>query len=192
MPSLLGNAQVQSHANQYLELPEEAIRRMPDTINKQKQIDEAPSLLSTAGWGAAATGVFQAKPMWSARETSKHRLATAGKFARNLAAGSLAGAAMTAPADYLSGKMADKHKNDKEFNAGHFASIAAPAAVAGTIGTGSFLILSGLISYVTFYNHKKMLIAGSLSMIILFISFLVIWSVFDEHHRQFKVIMAVM
>jgi hypothetical protein len=157
MPSLMGNAQVQGHVNQYIELPEEVIRHMPDAVNKQKHIDEAPSLLSTAGWGAAATGIFQAKPMWSAREISKNSLSTAGRVAKNLGAGSIAGAAVTAPADYLSGRMAYKYKYDKEFNAGHFASIAAPAAVAGTIGTGSFLNTVNQMENVKTLGTKNMM-----------------------------------
>lgn len=149
MPSLLGNNQVQQHAAEFIDLPEEAVKRMPDAINKKNNVDSAPSLLSTVGWGAGATGAFQAKSMWQGRELAKKktlfnpkslsRLSSAGKFARNLGAGAAAGALVTAPADYLSGKMSEKYENDDKFHAGHFAAIAAPSAVAATAGTGSFL-----------------------------------------------------
>lgn len=144
MPSFINNQNVQAQAGQYLDIPEEAMRKMPDVINKNNNTQEPPSLLSTAGWSAAATGIFQAKPLWDMRELPNNinNLSRIGSHARafkNLGTGSIAGAAMTAPTDYLVGKMSDKYRNDKEFNAGHFAAIAAPAAVSGTIGTGALM-----------------------------------------------------
>jgi len=150
MPSIINNQYIQSQAGQYLELPEEAMRRMPDAINKKNNRQESPSLLSTAGWSAAATGLFQGKSLWAGRELPQaktllskgNNLSNVGSHARalkNLGAGAVVGAAMTAPTEYIVGKMSDKYSDDKEFNAGHFAAIAAPAAVSGTIGTGSFM-----------------------------------------------------
>lgn len=141
MPSIINNQHVQSQVGQYLDIPEEAMRKMPDVINKNNNKQESPSLLSTAGWSAAATGIFNAYPVWKGRELSNNinnlsRIGSHARALKNLGTGSIVGAAMTAPTDYLVGKMSDKYSDDKEFNAGHFAAIAAPAAVSGTIGTG--------------------------------------------------------
>jgi len=120
-------------------LPEEAVRRVPDVLQKQKKKQESPSLLEAAGWSAGATALFNAIPVWKGRAKGIGMLASGGRMLRNTALGAAAGTAVTLPAEHLVGKASDKYGNDKKFNAGHFASIAAPAVASGTIGTGAFL-----------------------------------------------------
>ncbi len=151
MGSFLNNQQIHNHTNQMLDtLPEEAMRRMPDAINAKNNVEQAPSLLSTAGWSAGATGVFNSNAVIQNRQkplaakmfkggNNLSQLASYGKAVKNIGVGAGVGTLMTAPTEYIVGKMSDKYKDDKEFHGGHFASIAVPAAISGTIGTGSFI-----------------------------------------------------
>jgi len=156
MQIITSNPNVQTSATQYLDVPEEAMRRAPNVINAKNNTNESPSLLSTAGWSAAATGLFQAKPVWENRERATAAkwfkdgkvyqkannikpFVSAGKVVRNIGTGSILAAALTAPTDWLSGKMSEKYQDDKKFNPSHFAAIAAPAAISGTIGTGALM-----------------------------------------------------
>jgi len=145
MAGLLSNPHVQGQVIDGL--PEEAIRRVPDVIKKKNNDPTDSSLLSQAGWSAGATAAFNAKPVYDGRNTAKGFLnmkkvskgVSAMRVAKNLGVGALAGTAVTLPTEYLVGKASEKYQNDDQFHAGHFAAIAAPAAISGTLGTGAFM-----------------------------------------------------
>jgi hypothetical protein len=140
MASTTGRPLGQNVSDRVIEqLPEEAARHIPDVIQKQQRKSESPSLLSAAGWSAGATAAFNAPSVWKGRAKGLGLLASGGRIARNIGLGAAAGTAVTLPAEYLVGRASDKYSDDKKFDAGHFAAIAAPAVASGTIGTGAFL-----------------------------------------------------
>ena len=151
MSAILSNPIIQDQLNQYSNVPETAIRKAPTVISKTEQNnDSTPSLLSAAGWSAGTTAAFQTGKVWANREKAHianarkgvkelSRIGSHAKALRNLASGSLLGAAVSAPMDYLSSKEYEKYKNDQNFNAGHLAAIAAPAAASATLGTGALM-----------------------------------------------------
>ena len=156
METTINSPNPQNYPVKYLDVPETAIRKIPTENNIQNNSQTAPSLLNTTGWSAAANGLFHAKPVWENRERAAAAkwlkdgkiyqkakniapLLSAGKAIGNLGIGSATSAAITAPADWLSGKMGQKYQNDKQFNPAHFAAIATPAIISGTLGTGALM-----------------------------------------------------
>jgi len=87
--------------------------------------------LGEAGTLAAFTALSNKKLGFKGSLTSKKNLLNAGKAG-------LMGGAILAPASYLAAKANEKYKDDKSFNAGHFAAIAAPSAFNATMASGIY------------------------------------------------------
>jgi len=100
---------------------------------------------TTTSVGGTAAGLGISNALMGGFYSGIHasdKISTAKKFGKNLMKASpmaIIGGAIAAPAQYAADKATEKYKNDKKFNAGHFAEQAVPAAAtayltAGTVG----------------------------------------------------------
>ncbi len=140
--------------DQNIELMNQAIGVLPDgmaqiapEVHRKATRREYPSLLETAGMSAGITGAFMANGAVksSLRNSSAgkslagwSKARVVGRGLKNLAAGSAAGALLTAPVDYYQSKLSAKYDNDEKFKASHFGALLVPATVSATLGTGAF------------------------------------------------------
>lgn len=129
--------------------------------------DDTPkaSLLDEYGIGAGllAFGGLLTKAKFAPRMAGKgllamglHGLRRTGAKLGHSAVGALTGAALITPTAYLSAKAAERSKDDKKFNAGNFASIAAPATASGLLSYGMFSNISQSIANADKSGYKGM------------------------------------
>ena len=138
--------------------------RIADPILKEKGEDS--SLLGEFGLGAGilALGGLLSKAKFAPRLAAgkgilamgMHGLRRTGAKLGHSATGGLAGAALLTPTAYLGNKAIEQGENDKKFDAGNFASIAAPAVANGLLGYGMFANISQSVSQADKTGYKGM------------------------------------
>ena len=139
--------------------------RMASPLMAKTEDTPKASLLDEYGIGAGllAFGGLITKAKFAPRVAGKgllalgmHGLRRTGSKIGHSAVGGLAGAALISPAAYLSAKAGENSKNDKNFNAANFASIAAPAAASGLLSYGMFSNISSSIAQADKTGYKGM------------------------------------